>query len=93
MATGGKRVKVTPGSELAHLLEEARAEPLLLENDGELYRLSREEGEDIWASYDREAALKGVRSAAGSWNDVDPEMLKAFIYRAREEGTQPQGPR
>lgn len=91
MAKEFKRIKVAPGTELARLLEEAAEAPLLLEKNGDLYRLSRAETgqEDVWADYDPEAALAGIRAAAGSWKDIDPEVLKAFVYRAREEGTQP----
>ncbi len=86
-----KRIKVSEGSELARLLTEADAAPLLLEKDGELYRLERmeKEPEDIFANYDPEAALAGIREAAGSWKDVEPEEFKAKLYRAREEGTRP----
>lgn len=87
MARELKRVKVIPGSELDRLLEEAARAPLLLEKDGECYRLEREE--DISHSYDPEAALEGIRAAAGSWKDIDAEALKAYIYRAREKGTRP----
>ena len=83
-----KRVRVKPGSELDRLLQEAAATPLLLERDGELYRLERER-ENIWKAYDPNAALEGIRAAAGSWKDIDAEALKAYIYRARKEGTRP----
>jgi hypothetical protein len=91
MAAEPKRIKVTPGSELAKLLEEAACGPLVIETDGQLYRLDRveREPEDIWASYDAKAALEGIDAAAGSWSDLDPETVKDFIYRAREEGTRP----
>ncbi len=44
-----KRIRVSPGSEIAALLEEATDTPVLLEKDGRLYRLAVEEQEDIWA--------------------------------------------
>lgn len=86
-----KRIKVTEGSELAQLVTEAGSAPLFLEKDGELYRLERMEKEpkDIFANYDPQAALAGIREAAGSWKDIDPEAFKAHLYRAREEGTRP----
>lgn len=90
MARELRRFKVTAGSEIADLLEAASTAPLLLEKDGELYRLNREEaGEDIWASYDPDEVRKAVAKYAGSWKDVDLEAFKALIYCAREEGTKP----
>lgn len=88
MAGRPKPVRVTPGSEIDSLLRRAENGPLLLERDGELYRLEREP-EDVWESYDPKAALKGIRATAGTWKDIDAEAFKAYIYRAREEGTRP----
>lgn len=88
MAREARRVRVPPGSELGPLLKEAATEPLLLEADGELYRLERVV-ENVWRRYDAERALAGIRAAAGSWSDVDLEQVKLLIYRAREEGTRP----
>lgn len=91
MAAAPKRIKVTPGSELARLLEEARRGPVLLEENGSLYRLDRveQESEDIWAGYDPERVRVAIDTYGGSWKDLDAEALKASIYRAREEGSRP----
>ncbi|HVC32682.1 MAG TPA: hypothetical protein VNL16_04155 [Chloroflexota bacterium] len=88
MAKALRTIKVTADSDLGHVLDEAAYGPVLLEKDGTRYRLAREP-EDIWAGYDPQAALDGMGEAAGSWQDVDAEAFKAFIYRAREEGTRP----
>ena len=89
MAKEPRKIKVVQGGELAKLLTEAEAMPILLEKDGELFRLERmkKESKDIFANYDSQAALAGIRDAAGSWKDVEPEAFKAKLYRAREEGT------
>ncbi|HET7037201.1 MAG TPA: hypothetical protein VFI42_16060 [Thermomicrobiaceae bacterium] len=74
------------------MLAEADQAPIELERDGERYRLSRIKtvvAEDIWAGYDPEAALAGMRAAAGSWSNVDVDALKDQIYRARDEGSRP----
>ncbi len=90
MAHNLRKMRVTPGSELARLLEEVRGDILLLEKDGELYRLMREEKkEDIWAGYDPEKVRKALAETAGSWADIDTDALIADIYRAREEGSRP----
>ncbi|MBI2887058.1 MAG: hypothetical protein HYY02_07605 [Chloroflexi bacterium] len=39
MARQPKKIKIAPGSELARLLTQVAGIPLLLEKDGELYRL------------------------------------------------------
>lgn len=89
MSTELKRITVSPGSELAALLEEAADTPLLLEKDGRLYRLSVEEQENIWADYDPDAVREAVSHTAGSWSDIDSDDLIAALYRAREEGSRP----
>jgi hypothetical protein len=90
MAKAVKRLRVTPGSELAEILESARAGPILLEKDGELFRLDREEGvEGLWAGYDPAEVSSALRKTAGSWGDLDADETVAALYRAREEGSRP----
>lgn len=91
MTSGLKRIKAAPGTELARLLDEAASTPVLLDHRGHLYRLTPEgeASENVWATYDPGAALAGIQAAAGSWNDIDPEAFKVFLYRAREEGSRP----
>ena len=55
-----KRIKVSRGTEVARLLDQAAAGPLLLEKDGELFRLIRAQEEDIWADYDPERVREAV---------------------------------
>ncbi|MHB8620467.1 MAG: hypothetical protein ACYDAG_12985 [Chloroflexota bacterium] len=89
MATAPKRIAVEPGSDIARLLDEAAMAPVLLEKNGHRLDTVTTETENIWAGYDPKAALAGMRAAAGSWKDADPEKLKDFVYRSREEGTRP----
>jgi hypothetical protein len=94
MAGGGgvlrasRTIHVSEDSELARALEEVDEIPLRLEKDGVLYRVSRED-EDLWASYDPAAALAGMADAAGALSPEDGERLKAYLYKAREEGSRP----
>ena len=83
-----KTVEVEAGTELDLLLAEAAAQPLRLVRDGVRFRLAAED-EDPWAGYDPGLARAGMRAAAGAWRDIDTEAMKAYIYRAREEGTRP----
>lgn len=85
MTTETKRIHIAPDSELARLLEEAGDVPLLLEKDGELYRLSREE--DIWAGYDPYKARTALLKSAGALRGVDRERLLNDIHQAREQNS------
>ncbi len=84
-------IRVAAGSELARLLAKADAGPLLLEKDGDLYRLDRvaTEPENIWEGYDPERVREAIAATAGSWADLDADRLIADLYRAREEGSRP----
>lgn len=79
---------VSPESELGHLLDEARAEPVFLLKDGIVYRLSAEVDEPD-TSYEPGAVRDAIAQFAGSWSDIDAGNLIAEIYRAREEGSRP----
>lgn len=86
MAREPRKIHVTPGSELARLLEEAAVAPLILEKDGERYRLNREEGtEDIWAGYDPEKVREALMQSAGALAHVDREELLADLHEQREQ--------
>jgi hypothetical protein len=85
-----KRIKVPEGSDLAKLLTEAAARPILLEKNGELFRLERMEKagkapspEEVTRSRD------GVLKAAGSWKDMDTEAFKAYIAARRRTANRP----
>jgi len=67
---------------------------VLLEKNGRRYRVSPEQTivtrrEDVHKSWDPEAALAGMRAAAGRWSHLDADELKRRIYRWREEGNRP----
>ena len=91
MADNPRTIKVTPATELRNLLAEAATMPLILDNDGELYRLAHVERapKSIWDDYEPEQAKQAVRAATGAWADMDTEAALANIYRAREEGSRP----
>lgn len=87
-----KTIHVEPGSEVDRLLDEAAAGPIVLERHGERFRLNRvamNTADDLWTGYSAAQAITNMRAAAGSWSDIDAEELKAYLYRAREEGTRP----
>lgn len=89
MATTPKTIQVTETTELPALLDDAAHVPLILERDGQRFRLSRESADDLWANYDPERVRTGVRQFAGTISVEEGERLKALIYRGREDGAQP----
>lgn len=87
-----KTIHVAPDSELARLLSEVAGIPVLLEKDGELYRLNRVElakSDDLFANYDPQAAIAGIQTAAGSWKDVDVEAFKTYVHARRRTSSRP----
>lgn len=92
MVATPRTVQVEPGSELDEALATIDERPVELERAGVRYRLRRvaETAEDLLAGYDPERAIQGMRSAAGSWSDIDAEQLKRDIYRWRDEGSDPR---
>ncbi len=79
-----KRIQIPADSEIARLLDEAAKTPVLLEREGELFRLSKETEHPL-----TEEAYEAFRSAAGGWADVDTERLKKVIYESRQLSTRP----
>lgn len=85
-----KRIKVPEGSELARLLTEAETMPILLEKDGELYRLDRMNKEAKAPSPEEVTrSREGIIKATGSWKDIDTEAFKAYIYERRRTANRP----
>jgi len=84
-----KIIEVEPDGELARLLDEADGGEIQLVRDGVRYRLARER-DDIWAGYDLEKSLAGIRKAAGSWKGlIDAEEFKAYIRERRRTKNRP----
>jgi hypothetical protein len=85
-----KKIKVTAASDLAKLLSDAAASPILLEKNGELYRLERMETEDKTLSpAEVTRSRDGIRKAAGSWKGIDTEAFKAYIADRRHTANRP----
>ncbi len=83
-----KTIHVPNDSELARLLQEADETGVRLEQNGVIYRVTRED-EDPWARYDPEAVRAGMEVGAGAITPEQAEDLKAYLYRGRKEGTRP----
>src|SRR5438270_11608716 len=52
-----------------------RNQPVLVERDGEMYRLERDTPEDIWRGYDPDLVKKAIAASAGALRGVDIETL------------------
>lgn len=78
-------IRVTSETDLRSLLDEAAKGPLLLERDGELFRLARED--DIAYEPDPEQVRKTLAETAGSWADLDIDKIITEIYEARRAGS------
>ncbi|MEA2514642.1 MAG: hypothetical protein QOJ59_4129 [Thermomicrobiales bacterium] len=90
MVATRKPITVSDESNLTELLDEAAVEPVLLEKNGVLYRLSvATDTDDLWSNYDPERLRATVLRMAGSISPEEGERIKALIYRGREEGTRP----
>jgi hypothetical protein len=87
MTSAALTIHVDPDSDLGHALADAE-EPFYLESGGARFRVVPAE-DDLWAGYDPDAVLAGLREAAGTLSLEEGEALKALIYRARKEGTRP----
>ena len=89
MAKELRIIHVTPGSELAYLLEQAAVAPLILEKGGERYRLNHEakETENIFAHYDPKRAQQALKRSVGALAHVDREELLADLREQREQNS------
>lgn len=81
-----KIIRVNRDTELFSVLAEAKSTPVRLEKDGVIYRLARD-SDALWSGYDPEAVHHALATHAGSITPEDGEILKEYLYRAREEGT------
>lgn len=96
MRKNGRYVQVESESELGRILDMIEDSPVYLETSKGVFCIVRQpllsaENERDDFVYDPEVALAGINAAAGAWRDLDTEAMKEYIYRAREEGTRPDG--
>jgi hypothetical protein len=96
-----RRIEVDPDSEIAELLQQAREQPIIVEFEGQRFRLGRdraERGENSSLSsgihepeggYDADRFAEILSQVAGSISLEDGERMKAHIYAARKAGSRP----
>ncbi len=88
MARNPKPIPVTEDTNLRDLLDEAGRGPVLLERDGERFRLVRED-DDIAYEPDVELVRANLAATLGSWSDIDVDAMIEDIYEARRAGSRP----
>jgi hypothetical protein len=92
MVAKAREIEVPAGSELARLIDEWNAFPIILVKDGIRYRLEHATDRDAGApdhSTVEQADDDPLERIIGAWADLDIEALKAELRLAREEGSRP----
>ena len=81
MATAPKTVRVATETALPELLDDAARQPIILERDGDRFRLRRDE--DIAYEPDPEGVRAMLAVTAGSWADLDSDTMIREIHQDR----------
>lgn len=85
-----KAIKVTAETDWPRLLDDAAASPVLLEREGVLFRLAREDEETADGDDpDPERVRRTLAQTVGTWADLDVDRVIADLYEARRAGTRP----
>jgi hypothetical protein len=87
MATTPKTIRVTEQTNLPEILDDAAEGPVILERDGQRFRLGRDE--DIAYDPDPRLVRSTLAATAGSWADLDVDHLIEELYDARQAGSRP----
>jgi hypothetical protein len=88
MTRSPKPIPVTEKTNLHDLLDRAARGPVLLERNGERFRLVRED-DGIAYEPDAERVRQILDQTLGSWSNVDADEMIADIYEARRAGSRP----
>ena len=83
MVAEPKVIPVDPDSDLAKLVDQAENESVVLERNGRRFRIVREDAFDPFANYDPERVLAAFEHAAGVFDGMDVEWLKAELRAQR----------
>jgi hypothetical protein len=60
--------------------------PVVVERDGETFRLEKQAPEDIWRDYDPDKVRRALKASAGALRGVDLEGFLHDIHEQREQG-------
>lgn len=94
--TGGDTITTEPQQiDFAHFTDNVtevfnevrnRNRPVLVERDGELYRIERAETQDIWKNYDPQKVQQALIASKGALAGVDLDELLRDLDAQREQG-------
>lgn len=88
MSKAARTIHLDPDSKLARVLAESDKTRVLLDANGERFRVIGITN-DLFAEYDSDTVLTGLQTVDGSLSPAACERRKEMIYRGREEGTRP----
>jgi hypothetical protein len=73
---------------LSQVFEQVRNgnQPILVERNGEIYRLEKEAPEDIWKDYDPEKVQKAFTASRGLFAGTNREEFLREMHEQREQG-------
>lgn len=77
-------ISIDQNSETGRLLKRAAAEALILEADGERFRIVRE-AEDPFANYDPERTREALAALVGVFQGIDTEKMKGELRAQRDQ--------
>lgn len=63
-----------------------RNQPILVERNGQTYRLEKETPQDIWKDYDPRRVQKAIAATSGMFKGMDIDALIADLEAQREQG-------
>ena len=74
---------------IAAVLEQVRDrnEPILVDRNGETYRVERLAPEDIWTGYDPAAVERALSTGRGVFAGTDPERFLRDVGEERAQGS------
>jgi hypothetical protein len=96
-----RRIEVEQDSEIAELFQQASEQPIIVEFEGQRFRLGRDSAEhhedsspslgihEPAGGYDPDRFAEILGQVAGSISVEDGERMKAHIYAARKAGSRP----
>ncbi len=90
-----KAIRLRRDSELCRILNDVGDEPVVLDANGEHFRVNRIEttpasGGAPWPGYVPEDVLAAIDRFEGIWSDRDPDTMIARIRQSRAEGSRPE---
>jgi hypothetical protein len=73
---------------LAQVFDQVRRrhQPILVERDGQVFRVELQEPEDIWEGYDPEKVERALRASRGLFAGTNTEQFLAEMHEQRGQG-------